>query len=111
MNFGLSDDKPVPGDYDGDGKADIAVFRAGEGYYILRSWNNSLQTLSIYAFHGPPSPQDLPAPYGYGLLDVTIPAIWRPGTGGFVLFVLSSFNEEIAGMDGDIPVTAPYVIE
>ncbi|MGI8884038.1 MAG: FG-GAP repeat domain-containing protein, partial [Pyrinomonadaceae bacterium] len=36
--FGLSDDKPTPADYDGDGKTDIAVFRPSTGiWYLQRS--------------------------------------------------------------------------
>jgi len=34
--FGQTGDKPVPADYDGDGKADVAVFRDGT-WYLQRS--------------------------------------------------------------------------
>ena len=45
MQFGISEDKPATGDYDGDGKADIAVFRPSSGvWYWVNSNDNS--------FHG-----------------------------------------------------------
>jgi hypothetical protein len=36
--FGLNGDVPAPADYDGDGRADIAVFRTSDGvWYLLNS--------------------------------------------------------------------------
>ena len=38
QQWGVAADKPVPGDYDGDGKTDFAVWRAAEGnWYIINS--------------------------------------------------------------------------
>jgi hypothetical protein len=54
-NFGLPGDVPVPGDWDGDGKADLAVYRAGTGggqstFYYRGSANNPNGNISFIPF-------------------------------------------------------------
>ena len=40
VSFGTGGDLPVTGDYDGDGRDDIAVFRPSDGaWYLLQSRN------------------------------------------------------------------------
>jgi hypothetical protein len=101
VNFGTNGDKPVPGDYDGDGKADIVVARAGVGWYILRSANNAFQGVTWGA--------DKPAPgvfFSTGIMDI---AYWDQSAGNF--YVYPNVTPFSVGTNGDIPVTAPYVIE
>lgn len=103
QQFGLSDDKLVPGDYDGDGKADIAVFRNGD-WYVLRSSNQSL----LFAHFG--SAGDIPAAADYDGDRRTDFAVFRPSTG--VWYILPSLDGVVQiiqlGVNGDKPVPGDY---
>ena len=44
--FGVSGDIPAPGDFDGDGKLDIATYRPSEGrWYVWTATNTPLSQL------------------------------------------------------------------
>jgi len=48
ISVGLTTDRPVPGDYDGDGKFDIAIYRPSTGtWYVLQSSGNYSTSISV----------------------------------------------------------------
>ncbi len=116
-NWGLWNDRLVPGDYDGDGLTDIAVWRPNSGiWYVLRSRDAQMQTVNwgtqVFVPVGWISDEPVPGDYdGDGNDDF---AVWRASTGTwYVLLSKQGFNPEYAmtskwGKLGDIPVPADY---
>ena len=75
IRFGANGDIPVAADYDGDSRADVAIYRASVGqWWVLRS-SGGVQSFQFGISSDKPVQGDHT---GDGKADV---AVWRPGTG------------------------------
>lgn len=94
FKFGVADDIPLTGDYDGDGFADLTVYRASEG-----NWYQQLTTEGYRVTRfGLPTDKPVPGDYdGDGRHDI---ALYRAG----VWYLLKS-TEGFAAVT--IPNTLP----
>ena len=112
LGDGAAGDRPVPGDYDGDKKTDVAVYRTSDRmWYVLTSSTGYAASRTVV--WGEAGDVPVPADYdGDGRTDV---AVWRPSTGEWL--VLKSSNEyDVAqgvlrvqwGEQGDVPVPGDY---
>ena len=108
VRFGTAGDKPVPADYDGDGSADIAVFRPNGGSGNSEWWiQRSTFGLLAMAF-GASTDKAIPGDYtGDGKADI---AIWRPSNGQWLVVRSenSSFYGFPFGIAGDLPVSGDF---
>jgi uncharacterized delta-60 repeat protein len=88
-------------DYDGDGRADISVFRASENrWYVFRS-SDSVVAQQVFAIAG-----DVPVPADYDGDHKTDYAIYRPSSGEW--WYLSSINgAQIAAPWGNGSIAIP----
>lgn len=106
LNFGQTGDMPVVGDYDDDGRSDIAVIRRNNGlmtWYILQSSNNEFVGLQFGLAFDKAVPMDYD---GDGRTEI---AVWRPTDGNwYMLSGYTSFSAVQWGQNGDLPVPADY---
>ena len=104
VQFGLEDDLPLRGDFDGDSRADIAVFRPSTGvWYIMKSAGG----LDFIQF-GLAEDRPVPADYdGDGKTDL---AVWRPSDGvwHYLKSSDSSYHAFQFGISGDLPTPGDY---
>jgi hypothetical protein len=111
--WGLSTDIPVPGDYDGDGKVDPAIYRPSTGLWAVLTSSTGYQS-SFSVSWGLST--DIPVPGDYDGDGKTDPAVYRAAlSGGVWYFLKSSTNFStsgsvmLGGLNGDdIPVPGDY---
>jgi hypothetical protein len=103
------DDEPVPSDYDGDDRMDLAVYRRSTGEWLIRRSTDAGLTLVAW---GAPVLGDVPVPGDYDADGATDVAVYRTTTGEW--FVRRSSDGALtlvpwgAPALGDVPVPARY---
>ena len=106
MQLGSFNDQIVPGDYDGDGKADRAVWRPTTGRWSIVNSSNGTQTFQ----DGWGVVGDIPVPADYVGDRKTDFAVWRPSNG--IWYILQSYNgtetNYVWGLSGDVPIPSAY---
>lgn len=103
--FGSNGDKPVPSDYDFDGKTDLAVFRPSGGvWYYLQSTNNEVKAVQ-WGLAG-----DIPmvGDFDNNSNDKDDFAVYRPGDKTWYILKSEGFVTEYRefGLSDDIPVSS-----
>jgi hypothetical protein len=101
VQWGLGSDDPHPGDYDGDGKADITVRRRSNNYwYILRSFNNQFGAIQYGIAEDIAQTGDWD---GNSIMDI---GVYRPSTRLWYATSYIGNTLGVLGEAGEIPVAS-----
>lgn len=116
ITFGLNTDRLVSGDFDGDLRSDIGIFRPSDGsWHYLRSTStvgNAPGAVSGFAWG---LSGDIPQPADYDGDRRTDFAVFRPSTGVWYINnsnngAYDTFSAPTWGTSTDQPATSPYRI-
>jgi hypothetical protein len=106
IQHGNATDRPVPADYDGDGRADIAVYRSSTSFWHVIGSTGSAINIPFGAAGG----SDIPVPADYDRDGRAEIAVYRPSDG--IWYRLNAQTGVFAatqwGAPGDLPVPADY---
>jgi len=101
--WGLTTDKAVPADYDGDARPDDAIYRSGT-WWIFQSSVSNTRSVTFGL------PDDIPVPAdfdGDGIADISV---FRPSDGTW--WRQNSSNQQVVavrwGQSGDVPVIGDF---
>jgi len=105
--FGTSNGSPIPGDYDGDGLVDCAVFLNGS--FLIRPSGNPNAAYTVYFANW----NDMAAPGDYDGDGKTDIAVFRPSTGQWFYSPSSrpgspNVAVQTSALPSDIPVPGDY---
>ena len=107
VNWGLGSlgDIPTPGDFDGDGKTDHAIYRNSTGVWWVRRSSDGNSFAIQFGLTG-----DKPVVGDYDGDTISDLAVWRPSDGNWYVLFMGSQSYTIAhwGQDGDKPVPEDY---
>jgi hypothetical protein len=97
-------DTPVPADYDGDSKADLAIWRGQDSIWYIRKSSDATFQLELWGANYAPY-FDVPVPGDYDGDGKTDIAVWRRnGTWYVKRSSNGSFLVQAQGQSGDVPI-------